>query len=252
MWHIQPDKREGARVFVKSHKSESKGRIYGIAWSTFLMLENGDKKPKPDTRWNRLARVLTHLSKFIMKSTILTNAAREQWPIHTNFDKSPSDLFTWTLTGIYPPLNTGSIAITEYFHFSPQMWTVCDSHVKPAHVRILPPWAKSSHAKQIFALKPNYTTLSIRGNRNYIIYERQQITVLRSFQETLEIDLKSKRLQALEANPVCYLSHIFPGVIIQLHLFMSKTFFSILYISSSFALFWSTFLPLNSQIKLNK
>lgn len=163
-----------------------------------------EKKPKPDTRWNRLARVLTHVS------TILTITAREQWHIHTNFDKSPSDLFTcssesWTFTGIHPPSNTGCIVIREYFHFSPQMWTVCDSHVTPAHVRNLHPWAQSSHTKWIFALKPNYTTPSIRGNRNYIIYEWRQIPVLRCFQETLEIDLKSKGLQALEANPVCHL-----------------------------------------------
>lgn len=134
------------------------------------------KKPKPDRRWNRLACVLTYVSKFIMRSTILTSAAREQWPIQTNFDKSPSDLFTcssdfWTFTGIYPPLNAGCMAIREYFHFSPQMWTACDSHVTPTHVRILPPWTQSSHAKQIFTLKPNYTTPSIRGNRNYIMYE---------------------------------------------------------------------------------
>lgn len=89
-------------------------------------------------------------------------------------------MFLWflTFTGIYPPLNTGCMVIREYFHFSPQMWTVCDSHVTPAHVRILPPWAHGSHAKQIFALTPNYTTPSICGNRKYIMYEWRQIPVL--------------------------------------------------------------------------
>lgn len=60
---------------------------------------------------NILAHVLTHVSKQIMRPTFQQprKTTREQWPIRTDFDKSPLELSahspdSWTFTGIYPPL----------------------------------------------------------------------------------------------------------------------------------------------------
>lgn len=187
-----------------------------------------------------------------MRSTVLTNAVREQWPFCSNFDKS-FHMFLWFLN-IYR--NTSSFKHWLYsykgiFPLSPQMWTVCDSHVTPARARMpRPPGTELSRKTNIRFKNLITPPLSIRGNLNYIICERRQIPVLCCFQETLESGLKSKGATSIRSKSCVSsgLSHIFTSVIIQLHIFVSKTFFSIFYISSSSAvlllietrcLFWS-------------
>lgn len=96
------------------------------------------KKTKADTRWKPLGScphpcIKTYYAANF-SATVLTNTTSEQWPLRTDFDKSPLEFSahspdSWTFTGIYPPLNAGSRTVREYFHFSPQMGTVCDSHI---------------------------------------------------------------------------------------------------------------------------
>lgn len=64
-------RQEPVMVFIKSHKSGSKPRIHGAAYSTSPMWNECNKKRNPLWAGNHLARVLTHISK----STFVVNVS---------------------------------------------------------------------------------------------------------------------------------------------------------------------------------
>lgn len=104
---------------------------------------------------NILAYVLTHVSKHIMRPTFHqpSKTTREQWPIRTDFDKSPLELSahspdSWTFTGIYPPFML-ILALKGHISTFPLKWkpSVTDTLV---HIRMHPQNAKLSHKTNIW------------------------------------------------------------------------------------------------------
>lgn len=160
------------------------------------------KKKKPDTRWKPLG---SYPHPFIeiyyavgFSATILTNTAGEQWPLRTNFDKSPSDVSayssdSWTFTRIYPPFKHWFYSYMGVFPLSPLKCEPSVTHTLDQHASKCFPGGKELSRKTNirFGFKSASCPDSWKSE-NYIIYEWWQIPVLECFQETLEIKLLAR------------------------------------------------------------
>lgn len=106
----------------------------GMHFSCGRTVKENETRYEMKTTWFMSSPCIKIYYAANFSATILTNTVREKWPLRTDFDKCPLDLSayspdSWTFTGIYPALNAGSCTIREYFHFSLQMGSVCDSHI---------------------------------------------------------------------------------------------------------------------------